>query len=66
MKIGTRVKVIGEWWKGGVGVYTGDLQSGRAPFELRCRVELENGFSGMFRTEEIKKVVRRKHELRSK
>ena len=56
MRIGTRVKVIGEWWKGEVGIYTGKQRSGREPFELRCRVELENGFSGMFRTEEIEDV----------
>ena len=56
MKIGTKVKVVGKWWREEVGVYIGDEQSGREPFELLCRVALENGFSGMFRTEEIEDV----------
>ncbi len=45
MKIGNKVIVIGDWWKGEAGVYAGDE---RTVIGIRHRVELDNGFSGLF------------------
>ena len=50
MEIGDKVIVTGEIWKGEVGEYTCDENT---LVGLRHKVELDNGFSGLFSRKDL-------------